>query len=241
MSGLELRGVRKQFASGAGVHDATFAVPAGALVGLLGPNGAGKTTTMRMIVGILEPDAGEILWDGRPVGELRRAALGYLPEERGLFARMRVGEQVEFFVRLREVAADAAAERTAAWLRRMDLAEHAGRETQELSKGNQQKIQLLAAIAHRPQLVILDEPFSGLDPINHELFGEIVRELHAEGTTIVLSSHNMEHVEELCDEVALIHEGRVAFAGSLDELRARHSRGEDVSLRDIFLAEVRAR
>lgn len=240
MSGLELRHVRKSFASGAGVHDASFEVPAGALLGLIGPNGSGKTTTMRMIVGILAPDAGEVLWDGRPVGELPRAALGYLPEERGLFARMRVGEQVRFFAELREVDADEARERAAAWLLRLGLAEYAERETQELSKGNQQKIQLLAAIAHRPRLVILDEPFSGLDPINHELFGEIVRELHADGTTIMLSSHDMENVEELCDRVALIHDGRVRFTGTLQALRERHAVQGDVTLREIFMAEVRA-
>jgi ABC-2 type transport system ATP-binding protein len=240
MSGLELRSVRKTFSSGAGLADATFTVPSGALLGLIGPNGAGKTTTMRTIVGILEPDAGELLWDGRPVGEAPRAQLGYLPEERGLYARMRVAEQVSFFAELREIDADEARDLGASWLERLGLAEHADRETSELSKGNQQKVQLLAAIAHRPRLVILDEPFSGLDPINHELFGEVVRDLHAGGTTIVLSSHDMEHVESLCDSVALIHDGHVSFSGTLQALRERHAAGDDAPLREIFLAEVGA-
>ena len=239
--GLTLTGVRKTFASRAGVHDATLSVPRGALLGLLGPNGAGKTTTIRMIVGILEPDGGTITWKGEPVAAVSRARLGYLPEERGLFPRMAVGEQVEFFARIRGVGAAQARRQTARWIERVGLEDHAEQPTQELSKGNQQKVQLLCALVHQPELVVLDEPFSGLDPINYETFEGAVRELHELGTTVVLSTHEMERAEQLCEEVALVHDGRVTFSGDLNALRERH--GDDrhpVGLRDLFLKEVRA-
>jgi ABC-2 type transport system ATP-binding protein len=230
-SGLALKGVTKRFGDRAAVDAIAFTVPEGALFGLLGPNGAGKTTTIRMILSILEPDAGAIRWGERPVRELPRAALGYLPEERGLYPRMPVREQLEFFARLRELDADRARARTQEWLERMELSEHADQPTQELSKGNQQKVQLACAVVHGPRLLVLDEPFSGLDPINHRLFEAVVRELNADGTTILLSTHDMEQVEALCREVALLHEGRLLFAGALAELRRRHADRERLRLR----------
>ncbi|HEY7074193.1 MAG TPA: ATP-binding cassette domain-containing protein [Solirubrobacteraceae bacterium] len=231
MTRLALDGVTKRFGAHTAVGDVSFGVPEGALFGLLGPNGAGKTTTIRMLLGILEPDAGTIAWGDRPVRELPRAALGYLPEERGLYSRMPVREQIEFFALLRELEPAVAAERTDQWLARMELAEYADRSTQELSKGNQQKVQLACAVVHQPRLLVLDEPFSGLDPINNQLFEAVVQELHADGTTIVLSTHDMEQVEALCSEVALLNEGRLLFTGELDELRRRHADRERLRMR----------
>jgi ABC-2 type transport system ATP-binding protein len=215
-------------------------VPRGSVFGLLGPNGAGKTTTIRMILDIIRPDGGELCWDGEPVASLPRLTFGYLPEERGLYADMPVAEQLTFFGEISGLSRPQARERATRWLERMDVTEHAAKPVAELSKGNQQKVQFLAALVHEPQLLILDEPFSGLDPVNHKLLREVLPELQAAGTTIVLSTHDLEQVESLCEELALIHRSRLVFSGPVAELRARHGdrrhvrmlfRGDDAALR----------
>jgi ABC-2 type transport system ATP-binding protein len=235
-----LNGVSKRFATGSAVTDMSFSVPRGSVFGLLGPNGAGKTTTIRMILDIIRPDGGELCWDGEPVASLPRLTFGYLPEERGLYADMPVAEQLTFFGEISGLSRPQARERATRWLERMDVTEHAAKPVAELSKGNQQKVQFLAALVHEPQLLILDEPFSGLDPVNHKLLREVLPELQAAGTTIVLSTHDLEQVESLCEELALIHRSRLVFSGPVAELRARHGdrrhvrmqfRGDDAALR----------
>jgi ABC-2 type transport system ATP-binding protein len=237
---LVLEDVSKRFNTGPAVTDLSFTVPAGAVFGLLGPNGAGKTTTIRMILDIIRPDSGELCWDGREVTALPRLTFGYLPEERGLYADMPVAEQITFFGEVSGLSRREARTRTARWLKRMDVDEHADKPVAALSKGNQQKVQFLAAMVHEPPLLILDEPFSGLDPVNHALLREVLPELQAAGTTIVLSTHDLEQVESLCDALALIHRSRLVFSGPIAELRARHRdrrhvrllfRGDDAALR----------
>jgi ABC-2 type transport system ATP-binding protein len=237
---LVLRDVSKHYATGPAVSDVSFEVPRGAVFGLLGPNGAGKTTTIRMILDILRPDSGELTWDGTSVAALPRLTFGYLPEERGLYPDMPVAEQVTFFGEVSGLPRREALARTTRWLERMDVTEHAEKAVAELSKGNQQKVQFLAAMVHEPQLLILDEPFSGLDPVNHALLREVLPELQAAGTTIVLSTHDLEQVESLCDALALMHRSRLVFSGPMAELRARHRdrsrvrmlfRGDDAALR----------
>jgi ABC-2 type transport system ATP-binding protein len=220
---LVLDHVDKRFGKNVAAQAVSFTVPQASVFGLLGPNGAGKTTTIRMIVDILRPDAGQILWQGTAAHKIPRRDVGYMPEERGLYKEMTVGEHVRFFARVRGLSGAEADANTERWLERMALAEHRDAKVQELSKGNQQKVQLASAAVHEPALLILDEPFSGLDPINDELLRELLAELRAAGTTLVLSTHDLERVEDLCDHVALIARGEVAFAGPIGELRARHA------------------
>ncbi len=217
---LQAVGLRRSYGSVDAVRDVTVTVPSGAMFGLLGPNGAGKTTTMRMILGIVPPDAGTIRFDGRPVDARSRRRFGYLPEERGLYGKLRVNEQIAYFARLHGMRdADAAREATR-WIERLDLAANAKRSCSELSKGNQQKVQLACAAAHHPSLLVLDEPFSGLDPVNAETFATILRELQAAGTTLILSSHQMWQLERLCTDFCIISGGRTRAAGTLAELGA---------------------
>jgi ABC-2 type transport system ATP-binding protein len=217
--GLVLRGVRKAFQSVIAVDDLTLTVPRGSMFGLLGANGAGKTTTLRMILNILGPDAGTITWNGVPVNEVPRSAFGYLPEERGLYPKMKTGEELVFLAGLNDLSTAEATRRAREWLHRVSLSDAWGRRVEELSKGNQQKVQVLAAILHDPQLMLLDEPFSGLDPINTEVLRDTLFERRAEGRTIVFSSHRLEQVEELCDHVAIIHKGRLLLSGLLADLK----------------------
>jgi ABC-2 type transport system ATP-binding protein len=237
---LVLTEVSKRFATGPAVTDLSFTVPSGSVFGLLGPNGAGKTTTIRMILDIIRPDSGDLCWDDREVTRLPRLTFGYLPEERGLYADMPVAEQITFFGEISGLSRGDARARTARWLKRMDVTEHAAKPVAALSKGNQQKVQFIAAMVHEPPLLILDEPFSGLDPVNHALLREVLPELQAAGATIVLSTHDLEQVESLCDALALIHRSRLVFSGPIAELRARHRdrrhvrllfRGDDAALR----------
>jgi ABC-2 type transport system ATP-binding protein len=227
---LVLRDVTKRYRNGTAVDAVGFTVPEGSVFGLLGPNGAGKTTTIRMIMDIVRPDAGELTWRGTELTAVPRRELGYLPEERGLYPDMPVAEQVTFFGEISGLSHAEAVTKTERWLERMDITEHAAKPVSELSKGNQQKVQLLAAIVHEPSLLILDEPFSGLDPVNHRLLREVIAELRDAGTTIVLSTHDMEQVESLCDSVALVHRSRLVFAGTVADLRARHQRRAHVKL-----------
>ncbi len=212
--------VRRSFGSVEAVRDVSFSVAAGSIFGLLGPNGAGKTTTMRMILGIYPPDAGAVRWHGAPVDRVIRRRFGYLPEERGLYARMRVRDQIVYFGRLHGLARDDAMRRTDRWIDRLGIGELARRPAGELSKGNQQRVQLACAAVHDPEVLVLDEPFSGLDPVNASALLAIFREIAAAGTTLVLSSHQMWQIEDAASAFCIIAAGRVCASGSLAELRS---------------------
>lgn len=217
---IRLDGVRKRFGQTDAVRDLSFTVPRGALCGLLGPNGAGKSTTIRMVMSIIEPDAGRIeVLGGRARAE--RDRIGYLPEGRGLYPRMRVGEYLAYIARLKGVPAAEIPPRVAEGLRQVDLPDVARRRCHELSRGMQQKVQLLAALVHRPPLLILDEPFTGLDPVNVERVESLMRALCAQGTTIVLSTHALHRAEHLCDRVLLLNRGDKLLDASLDAVRAQ--------------------
>jgi ABC-2 type transport system ATP-binding protein len=226
---LEIDRVTKRFAQTLALDGLTFSVPQGRIFGFLGANGAGKTTTMRICLGILQADAGEMRWDGRPVGQLPRRTWGYLPEERGLYPRMTIIDQLVYFASLYGQAPAAARRQALHWLSRFRIPEYAERRAEELSKGNQQKVQFIAAILHEPDVLLMDEPFTGLDPVNLALLREAFVELRDEGRTIVFSTHQMEAAEALCESVAIVDRGRVVAAGTLAELK-RTSRARTVRL-----------
>ncbi len=211
--------VVKRFASVVALDGLTFEVPRGQVFGFLGANGAGKTTTMRIALGVLNADAGEIRWDGTPSGNLPRRTWGYLPEERGLYARMNVLDQLVYFAGLYGVPRDKAAKEARDWLARFRVPDFADRRAEELSKGNQQKVQFLAAILHDPQVLLMDEPFTGLDPVNVALLREAFLELRDRGKTLVFSTHQMEAAEALCESVAIVDRGRAVISGSLRDVK----------------------
>ncbi len=218
---LDVSHVRKEFGAVQAVRDVSFSIPAGSTFGLLGPNGAGKTTTMRMILGIYTPDGGSVTWNAKRVDTtLRRRRFGYLPEERGLYGKMRVRDQIVFFARLHGLPESQARSNTDAWIERLALQEYSALRCSELSKGNQQKVQIACAAVHSPELLILDEPFSGLDPVNAEMLLAALRRLKAQGTTLVLSSHHMWQLEELCESFCIITAGENRAAGTLAQLRS---------------------
>ncbi|MBC7225330.1 MAG: ATP-binding cassette domain-containing protein, partial [Anaerolineae bacterium] len=222
---LEVRDLVKRYDGFTAVDRLTFAVHRGELFGLLGPNGAGKTTTIRAIMDIFKPDEGTIRVLGRPPGEAR-ALVGYLPEERGLYRDLKVQEVLEYLEYLAELKGmerSQARERALQWLERVDLAEWATRRVKDLSRGMQQKLQFVASVVHDPELLILDEPFQGLDPVNVDLLKRLIRELQAEGTTILLSAHQMNLVEVLCDRIVLINRGQAVLYGALDEIKQRYA------------------
>jgi len=218
---LHLEGVSKSFRGTQAVRDLSLSVEAGTMYGLLGPNGAGKTTTIRMIMQILLPDAGRIDLFGAPGTSASLDRVGYLPEERGLYRKMRVGEGLAFFGKLKGLSSREARRRGGAWLARLGMSDTAKRKVEELSKGNQQKIQLAATLLHDPGLIILDEPFASLDPVNVEIVRDILIERKAAGCAIIFSTHEMEHVEMLCDAISLIHRGHAVLEGKLAEVRKR--------------------
>ena len=218
---LELRDVEKRYGDFVAVAGLSLAVPAGVIFGLLGPNGAGKTTTLRMIMDILAPDSGEILLFGRRRldSDLRR--IGYLPEERGLYRKMTVIDQLLFLAEIHGLKRRQALPVVEAWLARVELADWGRKKVEELSKGMQQKVQLIGTVLHQPEILILDEPFSGLDPINQGLFKELLLEYRRQGRTILFSTHGMEQAEKLCDHIGLISHGRLVLAGELREIKRR--------------------
>jgi ABC-2 type transport system ATP-binding protein len=220
---LEIRDVRKSFNGFMAVDGVSLSVPAGSVFGLLGPNGAGKTTTIRMIMNIFVPDSGEILLFGKPRGRDTHAAIGYLPEERGLYRKMTVTDHLVFLGELHGRPRRELAPRVAQWLERVELTQWARSKVEELSKGMQQKIQLIGTFLHDPDLVILDEPFSGLDPINQQLFKELLAEFKEQGKTILLSTHIMEQAEKLCDHVCLISKGKAVLNGELKRIKEEMS------------------
>ncbi len=217
---LKVERVRKEFGAVQAVREVSFTIASGSTFGLLGPNGAGKTTTMRMIVGIYPLDGGSITWNDRQIDDRMRRRFGYLPEERGLYGKMRVREQIMYFGRLHGLHDPEIAQRADAWIAQLGLNEYAGRPCGELSKGNQQKVQVACAAVHDPELLILDEPFSGLDPVNADVLLNTLTDLKKRGTTLVLSSHQMWQLELLCDEFCIITGGANRASGTLQQLRA---------------------
>ena len=218
---VELRDLHKTFDGHRAVDGVTLTVPRGTVFGLLGPNGAGKTTTIRILMDILGPDRGEVRLFGHPRTRADLDRIGYLPEERGLYRKMTVRDQLVFLGELHGLARKDVAPRAEEWLARMDLADRAKAKVEELSKGMQQKIQLAGTLLHEPELLILDEPFSGLDPVNQVLFKDVLAQHVASGRTLLLSTHAMEQAEKLCDHIALIVRGRVVLEGSLAAIKRR--------------------
>jgi ABC-2 type transport system ATP-binding protein len=226
MSLLELHGVTKRFGALEAVHDVDLTVERGRVFGLLGPNGAGKTTLIRLVTGILGPDAGTIAFGGEPIRGRMARRIGYMPEERGLYRKMGVVEQLVYLGRLKGLSRADARQRAARWLERLGLAEWAGRRVEDLSKGMQQKVQFAATLLHDPELVILDEPFSGLDPVNLRGLLDEVQALRDDGRTVVLSTHRMDQVQAFCRDLALLHRGRIVLRGEVAAVRAAHARRE---------------
>lgn len=227
---LTLVDLRKAFGPVRALDGCSFSVDRGRMLGFLGPNGAGKTTTMRAIFGLVELDDGEVLWDGRAAGLAERLRFGYMPEERGLYPRMPVGEQLAYFGCLHGLATHAARQAASDWLERLGLADRAGAKLEELSHGNQQRVQLAAALVHEPELIVLDEPFAGLDPVAVQTLAEVLRGEAARGAAVLFSSHQLELVEDICEEVAIVDHGRVVATGNVDRLR-RESRRRQIALR----------
>lgn len=219
---LSVQNITKQYETKKAVDDLSFAVLPGELFGLLGPNGAGKTTTIRIIMDMFKPDAGTVHVLGQPPGAALNR-LGYLPEERGLYRDLPVQEVLTYMAQLKGMPATDARRTALNWLERVGLAERARDKVRDLSRGMQQKVQVVASLVHNPELVILDEPFQGLDPVNLQLIRAIIRDLQAAGTTIVLSSHQLNQVETLCDRIVLIDQGHAALYGTVEEIKRNHS------------------
>ncbi len=221
---IRLSGVSKSYAGHVAVKDLSLAVPRGSVFGLLGPNGAGKTTTLRMVMNILGADAGEIEILGLPADHAARDRIGYMPEERGLYPRMVLEEQLLFLAEIKGTPRAEAARRLPAWLERLGLDAWAKKKVNELSKGMQQKAQFVSTVLHDPEVLIMDEPLSGLDPVGTNLLRDVLLELKGKGTTLVLSSHQMEQVERLCDRVALIDRGVKILDGAVSEVKSRYGK-----------------
>jgi ABC-2 type transport system ATP-binding protein len=221
---LELEGLRRRYGAVTALDDLSFDVPSGQVVGFLGPNGAGKTTTMRAIFGLTDLDAGSVEWNGAPVDQAARRRFGYMPEERGLYPGMRVGEQVEYLGRLHGLRIPDAARATQLWLERLDIADRRDAKVEELSHGNQQRVQLAAALVHEPELLVLDEPLSGLDPAGIDAIGQVLVDQARAGSCVIFSSHQLDQVEDLCERVTIIDHGRLVVSGSVDELATSGAR-----------------
>jgi len=221
---LSINGVTKTFGNHIAVNDLQLDIPNSGLYGFLCGNGAGKTTTVRMILGFLDPREGSITWNGEKINYAKSHLIGYLPEERGLYPKLKVKEQIIYLGRLRGMKKQDITKELDQWLERFEVPHYVNKRVEELSKGNQQKIQFISAIIHRPELLILDEPFSGLDPINVEMLKEAVIDIAKTGTAIVFSSHQMDHVEQLCENICILREGEAVVHGNLGEIK--HSFGK---------------
>ena len=221
---LDILDLSKAYGTVTALDHATFSVRPGRIVGFLGPNGAGKTTTMRCIFGLAKPDGGSITWAGRPIDRAARLRFGYMPEQRGLYPRMKVADQLTYFAEQHGLGARDAKKAAAIWLETLGVADRAGSKLEALSHGNQQRVQLGAALVHEPELLVLDEPFSGLDPLGIETMSAILRARAAAGVAVVFSSHQLDLVEDVCEDVVIIHPGRIVAAGPIDELRAASTR-----------------
>lgn len=216
---LQIENVTKRFGDFTAVNNLSLTVGEGTMYGFLGANGAGKTTTFRMILGLLNANEGHITWNGQPISYATSPEIGYLPEERGLYPKMKVEEQLLFLAQLRGMKKSDAKVAMTKWLERMEIPHYVNKRVEELSKGNQQKIQVVASLMHNPRLLILDEPFSGLDPVNVEMLKEAILEFRNSGATIVFSSHRMDHVEELCEQLSIIDKGKQIVSGTLRDVK----------------------
>jgi len=221
---VELAGVTKAYENKVAVNNLSLSIEAGQMFGLLGPNGAGKTSSIRMMMGITIPDSGRVSLFGKPFERKSLERVGYLPEERGLYKKMKVLEQLVFFGQLHGLTAEEAHRRAVDWAKRMEIADSLPKKTEELSKGMQQKIQFIATLLHDPGLIVMDEPFSGLDPVNAVLVEQTLLELKAQGRAILFSTHRMDQVEKLCDSICLIDNGQAVLAGNLREIKSRYER-----------------
>lgn len=221
MSQLALRHIVKKYGSYMASDDVSFEIPKGKIFGLLGPNGAGKTTLIRMVTRILYPDSGEILFNGQPLSDKHTERIGYMPEERGLYKKMKVGEHLVYLAQLKGLSYKRARVIVRQWLEKFQITDWEHKTIEELSKGMSQKVQFIGTILHEPELLILDEPFSGLDPINSKLIEDEIHELAKKGVTIIFSTHRMEQVEEICDDIVLVNKGRVILQGGIKELKQR--------------------
>jgi len=221
MNILQLEHVVKTYGTYRAVNDVTFEIPKGVVFGMLGPNGAGKTSLIRIITNITKADSGKIWLDGEPLNSRHPEQIGYMPEERGLYKKMKVGEQLTYLARLKGLTAAQAKESLGYWFKRLDIVDWWEKKVDELSKGMQQKVQFVSTVLHKPKLLILDEPFSGLDPINAQLIESEIRELARQGTSIIFSTHRMEQVEEMCDHIVLINKGKNVLEGEVKAVKQR--------------------
>ena len=219
---IEVQHVSKHYRAHTALDDVSLTIERGRVFGLLGPNGAGKTTLIRMINNIIKPDSGMILFDGKPLSASDVARIGYLPEERGLYRKMKVGEQAIYLARLKGLSSSEAKRRLESWFEKFGIMPWWDKRVEELSKGMQQKVQFVCTVLHEPELLIFDEPFSGFDPVNAELLKSEIIALRERGSTLIFSTHNMQSVEELCNDIALINQSHLVLSGSVTEVRARY-------------------
>ncbi len=222
MAVVQLDRVRKVYDTKVAVEGLSLSVEAGTMFGLLGPNGSGKTSSIRMMIGITVPDSGTVSLFGKPFARKSLAGVGYLPEERGLYKKMNVLDQLVFLGRLHYIPAAVAEKRARAWCEKLQITEAIPKKTEDLSKGMQQKIQFIGALLHDPDLIIMDEPFSGLDPVNAMMLMDTLLELRSQGKAVLFSTHRMDQVEKLCDNIALIHRGKLVLSGSMGEIKSRY-------------------
>ncbi len=234
---LEINNITKTFGNYRALNDVTLHIRQGKVFGLLGPNGAGKSTLIRIVNHIIRPDSGELFFNGHPMTDADVVQIGYLPEERGLYKKMKVGEQAIYLARLKGLDKATAEKRLHQWFDRLEIDGWWNRKVEELSKGMQQKVQFVVTVLHEPQLLIFDEPFSGFDPVNADILKREMLRLKEQGTTIIFSTHNMPSAEELCDEIALINHSEVVLSGSLSDIKAQHQ-GQDLDR--IFIETVTA-
>lgn len=243
---VELTGVTKAYQTKVAVDHLSLSIEAGQMFGLLGPNGAGKTSSIRMMMGITMPDSGRVELFGKPFDRASLDRVGYLPEERGLYKKMKVLDQLVFFGQLHGLTAEEANKRAVDWARRLEITDSLDKKTQELSKGMQQKIQFIATLLHDPGLVVMDEPFSGLDPVNATLLQDALLDLKSKGKAILFSTHRMDQVEKLCDSICLINGGQAVLSGKVREIKSRYERdrvvvefeGSDEFLKSAEIAEA---
>lgn len=241
---IEVINVTKRYANQWALNDLSLAVPEQSIYGLLGPNGAGKTTLIRILNQITAPDTGKVLIDGKPLRPQHVERIGYLPEERGLYKKMKVGEQAIYLAQLKGISKQEAVRRLKIWFEKFEIGNWWNKTVEELSKGMQQKIQFITTVIHEPDILIFDEPFSGFDPINANLLKESILELRDKGATILLSTHNMSSVEELCDSIALINKGEKILEGNVADIKRQHCVSADgtlPSMNDIFIQEVQSK
>ncbi len=222
MSILSLQNVVKQYSNHTAVDHISFDIPKGSIFGLLGPNGAGKTSLIRIITTITAADSGTVLLDGEPISAFHPMQIGYLPEERGLYKKMKVGEQLLYLAQLKGLSISDAKKALDSWLERFGIEDWWGKKVEELSKGMQQKVQFIATVVHNPKLIILDEPFTGLDPINTNLIKDEIHRLNSEGTSIIFSTHRMEQVEEICKDIVLINQGKKMLEGTVKGVKDQY-------------------